>query len=65
MSCLSDLPKLKVITVKYDDSIKPGEEKTLKTPIYMSTLLGKGASKEVQTLVGDSELHDVSAGLSH
>lgn len=46
----SDPPKLKVITVKYDDSIKPGEEKTLKTPIYMSALLGKGASKEVQTL---------------
>lgn len=46
----TDMPKLKVITVKYDDSIKPGEEKTLKTPIYMSALLGKGASKEVQTL---------------
>ncbi|WNR44557.1 two-component system regulatory protein YycI [Paenibacillus roseipurpureus] len=44
----TDQPKLKVITVKYDDSIKPGEQKTLKTPLYMSTLLGKGASKEVQ-----------------
>ncbi|NOU68683.1 hypothetical protein GC096_32135 [Paenibacillus sp. LMG 31461] len=46
----TDPPKLKVITVKYDDSIKPGEERTLKTPLYMSALLGKGASKEVQSL---------------
>lgn len=46
----TELPKLKVITVKYDDSIKPGEEKKLKTPLYMSTLLGKGASKEAQSM---------------
>ncbi|WP_246362654.1 two-component system regulatory protein YycI [Paenibacillus alba] len=44
----TDILKMKVITVKYDDSIKPGEEKPLKTPINMSNLLGKGASKEVQ-----------------
>ncbi|MBP1963834.1 two-component system regulatory protein YycI [Paenibacillus aceris] len=44
----TDVTKMKVITVKYDDSIKPGDEKALKTPISMSTLLGKGASKEVQ-----------------
>ncbi|MDQ0891827.1 regulatory protein YycI of two-component signal transduction system YycFG [Paenibacillus sp. V4I9] len=44
----TDQLKLKVITVKYDDSIKPGEQKTLKTPINMSLLLGKGASKEIQ-----------------
>ncbi|NOV02730.1 two-component system regulatory protein YycI [Paenibacillus planticolens] len=44
----TDVTKMKVITVKYDDSIKPGEEKALKTPISMSALLGKGASKEVQ-----------------
>ncbi|MDR6552357.1 two-component system regulatory protein YycI [Paenibacillus qinlingensis] len=46
----TDSPKLKVITVKYDDSIKLGEVKKLKSPIYMSTLLGKGASKEAQSL---------------
>ncbi|OCT16420.1 hypothetical protein A8709_03045 [Paenibacillus pectinilyticus] len=46
----TDQPKLKVITVKYDDSIKPGEEKTLRVPLIMSTLLGKGASKEGQSL---------------
>lgn len=40
--------KLKVITVKYDDSIKPGEQRALKSPINMSLLLGKGASKEIQ-----------------
>ncbi|SDO53465.1 Two-component signal transduction system YycFG, regulatory protein YycI [Paenibacillus sp. yr247] len=44
----TDQQKLKVITVKYDDSMKPGEQKTLKTPISMSTMLGKGASKEIQ-----------------
>ncbi|MGO4268868.1 two-component system regulatory protein YycI [Paenibacillus sp. TAF58] len=44
----TDQPKMKVITVKYDDNMKPGEQKTLKTPINMSNLLGKGASKEVQ-----------------
>lgn len=44
----TDQPKMKVITVKYDDNMKPGELKTLKTPIIMSNLLGKGASKEVQ-----------------
>ncbi|MFD0698522.1 two-component system regulatory protein YycI [Paenibacillus sp. GCM10027628] len=44
----TDLPKLKVITVKFDESMKPSEKKTLKTPITMATLLGKGASKEVQ-----------------
>lgn len=44
----TDVTKMKVITVKYDDSIKPGDEKALKTPISMSALLGKGASKEVQ-----------------
>ncbi|BFT76151.1 two-component system regulatory protein YycI [Paenibacillus sp. P36] len=44
----TDVTKLKVITVKYDDSIKPGDKKMLKTPLSMSALLGKGASKEVQ-----------------
>ncbi|NOU72922.1 hypothetical protein GC098_16080 [Paenibacillus sp. LMG 31458] len=44
----TDQPKMKVITVKYDDNMKPSELKTLKTPINMSNLLGKGASKEVQ-----------------
>ncbi|WP_063870798.1 two-component system regulatory protein YycI [Paenibacillus sp. Root444D2] len=44
----TDQPKMKVITVKYDDNMKPSEMKTLKTPINMSNLLGKGASKEVQ-----------------
>ncbi|WP_063892009.1 two-component system regulatory protein YycI [Paenibacillus sp. Soil787] len=44
----TDQPKMKVITVKYDDNMKPGELRTLKTPISMSNLLGKGASKEVQ-----------------
>jgi regulatory protein YycI of two-component signal transduction system YycFG len=44
----TDQPKMKVITVKYDDNMKPSELKTLKTPINMGNLLGKGASKEVQ-----------------
>ncbi|MDD9270815.1 two-component system regulatory protein YycI [Paenibacillus sp. GCM10023248] len=44
----TDVMKLKVITVKYDDNFKPTEEKALKTPLSMSALLGKGASKEVQ-----------------
>lgn len=44
----TDVMKLKVITVRYDDSMKPSEEKILKTPLSMSALLGKGASKEVQ-----------------
>lgn len=44
----TDQLKMKVITVKYDDSIKPGEQKALKSPMNMSVLLGKGASKEVQ-----------------
>ncbi|UKS25983.1 two-component system regulatory protein YycI [Paenibacillus sp. HWE-109] len=44
----TDIVKMKVITVKYDDSIKPSEQKLLKTPIIMSNLLGKGASREVQ-----------------
>ncbi|MGG1519006.1 two-component system regulatory protein YycI [Paenibacillus oryzisoli] len=45
----TDSPKLKVITVKYDDSLKLDEEKKLRTPFTMGSLLGKGASKEVQT----------------
>jgi regulatory protein YycI of two-component signal transduction system YycFG len=44
----TDVLKMKVITVKYDDSMKPTEQKMLKAPMSMSILLGKGASKEVQ-----------------
>ncbi|TXK77722.1 two-component system regulatory protein YycI [Paenibacillus sp. N3.4] len=45
----TDLPKLKVITVKFDDSIKPGELKKLKTPLSPNAILGKGASKDIQS----------------
>ncbi|WP_240343976.1 two-component system regulatory protein YycI [Paenibacillus sp. SYP-B3998] len=44
----TDLPKLKVITVKFDESFKPGEMKTLKTPMTMTSILGKSVTKEVQ-----------------
>lgn len=62
----TDSPKLKVITVKYDDNIKPGEERKLKTPIYMSTLLGKGASKEVQSLseIPNFAMYQVDSAIS-
>ncbi|MEW9699587.1 two-component system regulatory protein YycI [Paenibacillus sp. SI8] len=44
----TDLPKMKVITVRFDESFKPGDRKSLKTPMSMANILGKAASKEVQ-----------------
>ncbi|MFC5450611.1 two-component system regulatory protein YycI [Paenibacillus aestuarii] len=44
----TDLPKMKVITVKFDENMKLDEEKPLKQPMTMTTILGKGVSKEVQ-----------------
>jgi regulatory protein YycI of two-component signal transduction system YycFG len=48
----TDLPKMKVINVRFDESFKLEDKKMLKTPLAMINILGKGASKELQAKSG-------------